>query len=172
MTCSNCRSTRDASIMSLAAASRSGSGACALAGTASHASARKAKARMPARSCICYSFCRAAAGSAVVAVGVAVQHRNTIRSGNDGGVGDAEEQTAFDDPWYQLQRILQRLGIGNLAECAIEDEVAAVGLERPPFRGDSQLDLTLAASIGGQHLDHVAGGGQAEANHLNGQRKP
>ena len=62
-------------------------------------------------------------------------------------------------------------GIVDAPERAVEDAVAAVGKERLPVGEQPQLDLAAAASVGRQHLDHVARRDEAEARHLNGERK-
>src|SRR5690606_597117 len=54
------------------------------------------------------------------------QHLHTVRAGDDGGVGEAEEEAVLDDTRDPLQRLVERVGVLDAAEGAIEDVVAAI----------------------------------------------
>jgi hypothetical protein len=61
--------------------------------------------------------------------------------------------------------------IVDAPEGAIEDVVAAVGDVGLPVDAEPQPDLSAAARVRSEHLDHVARRGDAEAGNLHGERK-
>ena len=87
---------------------------------------------------------------------------HTIRPGYDSEVGQAQEQTVLDNPRNELQGIVQRLGILDLAEGAIQDVIAVVGHERRSIPGQPQRDLPGAARIRGKACHQVARRRQTE----------
>src|SRR5262245_46855319 len=72
---------------------------------------------------------------------LAIEHNHPVRPGDDGRVGDADEEAALHHARDQLQSLVQRLRLGDAAERAVEDEVAAVGDERLAVRPHAQRDL-------------------------------
>src|SRR5215470_262929 len=66
---------------------------------------------------------------AVLVGGVAIKRDDPPRSGNDGPIGNAEEQAILHYPRHQLQRLIERLRILDLAEGTVENEMALIGDE-------------------------------------------
>jgi hypothetical protein len=55
-------------------------------------------------------------------------------------VGEADEKSTLDDTDYPANPFFERCGIGDRAEVAVEDPIAAVSVERLAFWGAPQID--------------------------------
>src|SRR5690606_14723190 len=91
----------------------------------------------------------------LLALVLRLEHLQTVMSGDDRGVGEAEEQSVLDNPRDELQGRVQGSRILDSAEGAVEDIVAAVRYERLPVVTHPELDVAGAAGVGSKHLDHV-----------------
>ena len=72
--------------------------------------------------------------STFFAGGIAVDDGDAFGAGDDGGVGDAEEEAVLDYARHPLQGLVERLGVVDAGERAVEQHVAAVGRERLAVR--------------------------------------
>ena len=103
--------------------------------------------------------------------GVALDDGDAVGAGDDGRVGDAEEKAVLDHAGHALEGLVERLGIVDARERAVEKYVAAVGHEGAAVLGQPQLDLARAADVGGHRADQRARGGEPEAHRFDGKRK-
>ena len=94
------------------------------------------------------------------------QHLKAFRPGDDADVGNTEKETAFDDARYELQSVVQRFGIVNRAEGAIEDVVAVIRQKWLAVCTSAYLDLTFTAAVAGKRADEPPRGGKSERNDL------
>ena len=94
------------------------------------------------------------------------QHLKAFRPGDDADVGNTEKETAFDDARYELQSVVQRFGIVNRAEGAIEDVVAVIRQKWRAVCASAYLDLAFTAAVAGKRADEPPRGGKSERNDL------
>src|SRR6476620_8933947 len=101
-----------------------------------------------------------------------LQELHAVRRRHDSQIGYPEEQPVLDHAGNALQRKGEDFRLLNVAEGAVEDEIALIGEERRSLLAQALSDLALASSLVRHGLDRAAGGGKAEGHHFHGERKP
>src|SRR5258708_13466536 len=85
--------------------------------------------------------------SALFGGGVALDDGHAFGAGDDGRIGDAEEEAVLDHARYALQGLVERLGIVDATERAVEEHVAAVGHEHLAVLLEAHPDLPPAPAL-------------------------
>src|SRR6266702_6559367 len=98
--------------------------------------------------------------------------RRSVGMTDDHFIGNADEQSVFDDAGNRVEARCERMRVTDRLEMTVEDPVAAVGHETlAVFHPCRDLQVAVISRIGQQLAQQTLGALPAERNHLDGQRE-